>query len=240
MQLKPSTASFVPSSFITDPILSAESVKRAERLQGVGLEIRDLTVRDFPAVMAAYFDQWGRDDDGLPVVSGYWTAKLFEKAAFGRLIWKNGELWGLAIGHARGMKPLDLGSDWKTAREWAKEVEAELGADGLALNDEIDVANKALMDAARASGRDFRAELDFLWVSRKARGLGLSRVLLEEVHAVMRSLGAREYSLFTDNYCDVSFYLRAPWEKVGERPWAAAKDWRLPDSRSFMFARKIA
>lgn len=38
--------------------------------------------------MDAYYQQWGMEDDGDPVVSGWWTAALFEKASFGCLAWK--------------------------------------------------------------------------------------------------------------------------------------------------------
>ena len=54
----------------------------------------------------------------------------------------------------------------------------------------------------------------------------------------MRAHGAQEYALFTDNYCDYSFYQRKPWEKIGEMIWPSPK-W-AGSSRSFMFARRIA
>ena len=92
--------------------------------------------------------------------------------------------------------------------------------------------------AHRLGARRFAAELDFLWVSPKARGMGLSKRLLTEVHVVMRAHGAQEYALFTDNYCDYSFYQRKPWEKIGEMIWPSPK-W-AGSSRSFMFARRIA
>ena len=168
--------------------------------------------------MDAYYQQWGMEDDGDPVVSGWWTAALFEKASFGCLAWKSDELFGAAVGHARSMN--------------------KLGAEATALLDEISTCNRRLAQRAQADGRRFAAELDFLWVSPKARGMGLSKRLLTQVHAVMRAHGAQEYALFTDNYCDFSFYQRKPWEKIGEMIWPSPK-W-AGSSRSFMFARRIA
>ena len=187
--------------------------------------------------MDAYYQQWGMEDDGDPVVSGWWTAALFEKASFGCLAWKGDELFGAAVGHARSMKKLELGSSWKSSVVWAQEAVDKLGAEAMALLDEISICNRRLAQRAQADGRRFAAELDFLWVSPKARGMGLSKRLLTEVHAVMRAHGAQEYALFTDNYCDYSFYQRKPWEKIGEMIWPSPK-W-AGSSRSFMFARRI-
>lgn len=186
--------------------------------------------------MDAYYQQWGMEDDGDPVVSGWWTAALFEKASFGCLAWKGDELFGAAVGHARSMKKLELGSSWKSSVVWAQEAVDKLGGEAMALLDEISICNRRLAQRAQADGRRFAAELDFLWVSPKARGMGLSKRLLTEVHAVMRAHGAQEYALFTDNYCDYSFYQRKPWEKIGEMIWPSPK-W-AGSSRSFMFARR--
>lgn len=163
---------------------NAPDARHGDALADAGIVVRPLAAADFQAVMDAYYQQWGMEDDGDPVVSGWWTAALFEKASFGCLAWKGDELFGAAV------------------------------------------------------GRRFAAELDFLWVSPKARGMGLSKRLLTEVHAVMRAHGAQEYALFTDNYCDYSFYQRKPWEKIGEMIWPSPK-W-AGSSRSFMFARRIA
>ena len=188
--------------------------------------------------MDAYYQQWGMEDDGDPVVSGWWTAALFEKASFGCLAWKSDELFGAAVGHARSMKKLELGRSWKPSAVWAQEAVDKLGAEATALLDEISTCNRRLAQRTQADGRRFAAELDFLWVSPKARGMGLSKRLLTQVHAVMRAHGAQEYALFTDNYCDFSFYQRKPWEKIGEMIWPSPK-W-AGSSRSFMFARRIA
>ena len=184
--------------------------------------------------MDAYYQQWGMEDDGDPVVSGWWTAALFEKASFGCLAWKSDELFGAAVGHARSMKKLELGRSWKPSAVWAQEAVDKLGAEATALLDEISTCNRRLAQRAQADGRRFAAELDFLWVSPKARGMGLSKRLLTQVHAVMRAHGAQEYALFTDNYCDFSFYQRKPWEKIGEMIWPSPT-W-AGSSRSFMFA----
>ena len=154
------------------------------------------------------------------------------------MAWKGDELFGAAVGHARSMKKLELGSSWKSSVVWAQEAVDKLGAEAMALLDEISICNRRLAQRAQADGRRFAAELDFLWVSPKARGMGLSKRLLTEVHAVMRAHGAQEYALFTDNYCDYSFYQRKPWEKIGEMIWPSPK-W-AGSSRSFMFARRIA
>lgn len=54
--------------------------------------------------MDAYYQQWGMEDDGDPVVSGWWTAALFEKASFGCLAWKSDELFGAAVGLGAGSR----------------------------------------------------------------------------------------------------------------------------------------
>ena len=130
--------------------------------------------------MDAYYQQWGMEDDGDPVVSGWWTAALFEKASFGCLAWKGDELFGAAVGHARSMKKLELGSSWKSSVVWAQEAVDKLGGEAMALLDEISICNRRLAQRAQADGRRFAAELDFLWVSPKARGMGLSKRLLTE------------------------------------------------------------
>lgn len=186
----------------------------------------------------AFLASQRRLSPGDSVVSGWWTAALFEKASFGCLAWKGDELFGAAVGHARSMKKLELGSSWKSSVVWAQEAVDKLGGEAMALLDEISICNRRLAQRAQADGRRFAAELDFLWVSPKARGMGLSKRLLTEVHAVMRAHGAQEYALFTDNYCDYSFYQRKPWEKIGEMIWPSPK-W-AGSSRSFMFARRIA
>ena len=87
--------------------------------------------------MDAYYQQWGMEDDGDPVVSGWWTAALFEKASFGCLAWKGDEFFGAAVGHARSMKKLELGSSWKSSVVWAQEAVDKLGGEAMALLDEI-------------------------------------------------------------------------------------------------------
>lgn len=217
---------------------NAPDARHGDALADAGIVVRPLAAADFQAVMDAYYQQWGMEDDGDPVVSGWWTAALFEKASFGCLAWKGDELFGAAVGHARSMKKLELWSSWKSSVVWAQEAVDKLGAEAMALLDEISICNRRLAQRAQADGRRFAAELDFLWVSPKARGMGLSKRLLTEVHAVMRAHGAQEYALFTDNYCDYSFYQRKPWEKIGEMIWPSPK-W-AGSSRSFMFARRIA
>ena len=113
----------------------------------------------------------------------------------------------------------------------------KLGGEAMALWTKFRFATAGWPSAHRLTA-PIAAELDFLWVSPKARGMGLSKRLLTEVHAVMRAHGAQEYALFTDNYCDYSFYQRKPWEKIGEMIWPSPK-W-AGSSRSFMFARRIA
>ena len=100
--------------------------------------------------MDAYYQQWGMEDDGDPVVSGWWTAALFEKASFGCLAWKGDELFGAAVGHARSMKNLELGSSWKPSAVWAQEAVDKLGAEATALLDEISTCNRRLAQRAQA------------------------------------------------------------------------------------------
>ena len=102
--------------------------------------------------MDAYYQQWGMEDDGDPVVSGWWTAALFEKASFGCLAWKGDELFGAAVGHARSMKKLELGSSWKSSVVWAQEAVDKLGGEAMALLDEISICNRRLAQRAQADG----------------------------------------------------------------------------------------
>lgn len=111
--------------------------------------------------MDAYYQQWGMEDDGDPVVSGWWTAALFEKASFGCLAWKGDELFGAAVGHARSMKKLELGRSWKPSAVWAQEAVDKLGAEATALLDEISTCNRRLAQRAQADGRRFAANSIF-------------------------------------------------------------------------------
>ena len=107
---------------------NAPDARHGDALADAGIVVRPLAAADFQAVMDAYYQQWGMEDDGDPVVSGWWTAALFEKASFGCLAWKGDELFGAAVGHARSMKKLELGSSWKSSVVWAQEAVDKLGA----------------------------------------------------------------------------------------------------------------
>lgn len=146
---------------------NAPDARHGDALADAGIVVRPLAAADFQAVMDAYYQQWGMEDDGDPVVSGWWTAALFEKASFGCLAWKGDELFGAAVGHARSMKKLELGSSWKSSVVWAQEAVDKLGGEAMALLDEISICNRRLAQRAQADGRRFAAELDFLWVSPK-------------------------------------------------------------------------
>ena len=116
---------------------NAPDARHGDALADAGIVVRPLAAADFQAVMDAYYQQWGMEDDGDPVVSGWWTAALFEKASFGCLAWKGDELFGAAVGHARSMKKLELGSSWKSSVVWAQEAVDKLGGEAMALLDEI-------------------------------------------------------------------------------------------------------
>lgn len=88
---------------------NAPDARHGDALADAGIVVRPLAAADFQAVMDAYYQQWGMEDDGDPVVSGWWTAALFEKASFGCLAWKGDELFGAAVGHARSMKSSSSG-----------------------------------------------------------------------------------------------------------------------------------
>ena len=89
---------------------NAPDARHGDALADAGIVVRPLAAADFQAVMDAYYQQWGMEDDGDPVVSGWWTAALFEKASFGCLAWKGDELFGAAVGHARSMKSSSSGA----------------------------------------------------------------------------------------------------------------------------------
>ena len=76
---------------------NAPDARHGDALADAGIVVRPLAAADFQAVMDAYYQQWGMEDDGDPVVSGWWTAALFEKASFGCLAWKGDELFGCLL-----------------------------------------------------------------------------------------------------------------------------------------------
>ena len=58
---------------------NAPDARHGDALADAGIAVRPLAAADFQAVMDAYYQQWGMEDDGDPVVSGWWTAPCLKK-----------------------------------------------------------------------------------------------------------------------------------------------------------------
>lgn len=194
----------------------------------------------FADIARAYWRQWGTPSDEGDPSWRLWAADLVEKATLGFSAWRGGALLGLAVGHLVGAAKLPLPAGWVPASEWLRRTAEESPA-SLAFFLRIAAANVRLRSAAAAAGRTSEAELDFLWVAKEARGLGLSKTLLALFSAELRQAGAARFALFTDSGCDFSYYCRKPWERWSEWTWPdkEAEEAGIPGFQSFMFSRPL-
>ncbi|MBR3384397.1 MAG: GNAT family N-acetyltransferase [Atopobiaceae bacterium] len=118
-------------------------------------------------------------------------------------------------------------ADLATWQDMMAGLRAEAAGWGLVLRPEPSVETEGhglLERVARERGSDGVGELELLFVSADARGLGLGRRLMETGLAYLRECGATRYRLVTDDACGWGLYEHLGLERVGERVSTSAND----------------
>lgn len=198
-----------------------------------------------PLLAEAYYSEWGHETPGDEVlarqVARYYTAHLANQANFSRLWLAEGKIAGVILGRlldrpvAMSTLPADFQEEKLAA---ALEVHPNpAGRKSITFLKMLSTLNAEIYQRAIAAGREFDAELLFLFVAKPWRQVGLAKEMIAWAQETMRAAGAKNYYLFTDSHCNWHYYTRAPWQQEGECPWLDLYD--FAGGRELMFSRTL-
>ncbi len=187
-----------------------------------GMEIRQVRREDYRVLVQAIAETWGyykryKSPRIARLVSrAYWYAALMDHT-FSAAAVLNGQCAGVLLGRCNKQRNCHEAQMRRYRLHFiALQILLFFSSQArayLAGSEKIEQADQKMLEALR---RRFDGELVFFILRKEYRRRGIGSALLDAFLEYMQKSGCRDFYVFTDEYCDVAFYDRKGFLRVGE------------------------
>lgn len=183
---------------------------------------RELQKKDYKRIAGLIDDAFGfnefiKDKDFLDLVLQSYLEDCISESSFSKVAEKDGEIIGIILGSAIKDKNLlqlsdnKLNIDRADLKSFINSKEKEMTLK------EFAKITDTYEEIIKGKKEDFQGCIQLFIVSRKSRGLGLGKSLLNYLFTYMKSMSVKSLYLYTDTRCNYGFYDSQNFKRINEK-----------------------